>query len=173
MGLRFKLSYTRNGPVPDEIRRILVHEQHNQSGVINKPIKRPCYTTQVSQIPFLQNRRTFATQTPDRLNAVTAASACRKANIKAIVYPKRFSTRRDTPYPGALAEYSNRCPKYRCLQNRCHKHIVYDTAERPRRPPRIGETLSRLLFRATIGAIIYPKRSSTRRNTPYPGAPAA
>ena len=39
--LRFKLSYTRNGPVLDEIRRILVHQRHNQTGVGNKPKKKP------------------------------------------------------------------------------------------------------------------------------------
>ena len=39
VGLRFKLSYTRNGPVLDEIRRILVYQQHDQTGVGNKPKK--------------------------------------------------------------------------------------------------------------------------------------
>ena len=41
VGLRFKLSNTRNGPVLDEIRGILVHQQHNQTGVVNKYKKRP------------------------------------------------------------------------------------------------------------------------------------
>ena len=65
VGLRFKLSYTRNGPVLDEIRRILVHQQHNQIGVVNKP-KNALFTTPVSQIPYLRLHGAFTVHTPDR-----------------------------------------------------------------------------------------------------------
>ena len=49
---------------------------------------------------------------------------------------KRPSTRRDTSYPGAPAEYLNRCRKY----------LIYDTAERPPCRPRIGQTMSRMIW---------------------------
>ena len=56
VGLRFKLSYTRNGPVLDEIRRILVHQQHNQTGVVNKPKKGLIYDTGVANTLFTTPR---------------------------------------------------------------------------------------------------------------------
>ena len=37
VGLSLKLSYTRNGLVVDEMRRIVVRQQCNQAGVVNKP----------------------------------------------------------------------------------------------------------------------------------------
>ena len=52
LGLRFKLSNTRNGRVLDEIRRILVHQQHNQTVVVNKPIKGLIYDTGVANTLF-------------------------------------------------------------------------------------------------------------------------
>ena len=70
VGVRFKPSYTRNGPALNEIRRILVRQLHNQTGVVNKQ-KKGLFTTPVSPIPYLRHRGTFTTRTPDRLDAVT------------------------------------------------------------------------------------------------------
>ena len=67
-----KLSCTRNSLALDEIRRILVHQQHNQTGVVNKH-KNALFTTPVSQIRYLRHRGMFPARTPDRLDAVTAA----------------------------------------------------------------------------------------------------
>ena len=61
VGLRFKLSYTRNGPVLDEIRRILVHQQHNQTGVVNKPKKGLIYDTGVANTLFTTPRNVHDT----------------------------------------------------------------------------------------------------------------
>ena len=79
-----KLSCAENGPVLDEIHRILVHRQ------IFKPMSQiTLCTTRVSQIPYLQHRRTLTTLTPDRLDSVTAGLAWCTAMIEAVMYPKR------------------------------------------------------------------------------------
>ena len=55
VGLRFKLPYTRNGPVLDGIHRILVRQQHNdQTGFVrNKPKKCLSYGTGVANTLFM------------------------------------------------------------------------------------------------------------------------
>ena len=57
--------------------------------------------TPVSQTPYLRHRGTFTAHTPDHPETVTAALACCRAVIEAMMYPKRPSTRRDTPYTRA------------------------------------------------------------------------
>lgn len=58
------ISYARNGPVLDEIRRIRVHPQNNQTDVINKP--------------YLRHRSAFAVHPPDRPDAtMTVLALCR------------------------------------------------------------------------------------------------
>ena len=64
--------------------------------------------------------------------------------MEAIVYPKRPSSRRDTSYPRAPAEYSDRCRKQRYLRHRCRKYLTYDTAARSPYTPRITPRLPRL-----------------------------
>ena len=67
-----------------------------------------------------------------------------RAIMEAIVYPKRPSSRRDTSYPRAPAEYSDRCRKQRYLRHRCRKYLTYDTAARSPYTPRITPRLPRL-----------------------------
>ena len=55
--LSLKLSCTRNGLVLDEIRRILVHQQHNQTGVVNSVI----YDTGVANTLFMTPRNVHDT----------------------------------------------------------------------------------------------------------------
>ena len=84
--------------------------------------------------------------------------------MEAIVYPKRPNTRRNTSYPRAPAEYSDWCRKY----------LFYDTAVRswhtPYHPKRATAALA--CCKAIIDAMVYLKRLSTQRDTPYPRAPA-
>ena len=66
----------------------------------------------LSQMPHLRPRGTFTTLTPDRLDSVKAGLAWCRAMVEVIMYPKRSSTRRGTPfYPGAPAAQSDRCRK--------------------------------------------------------------
>ena len=81
--LSWKVSCTRNGPVLDEIRRILVHPKNNHTGVANMQTTGLIYDSgvastlfmtpiAVSPTRYLRHRGTFAAHTPDRPGAATA-----------------------------------------------------------------------------------------------------
>ena len=73
--------------------------------------------------------------------------------------PKTASIRRDTSYPGASVEYSDRCRKYRYLRHRCRKYLIYDTTARSRHTRRFGQTLPRVFW---YGVQLSLKLSCTR-----------
>ena len=124
----------------------------------------------VSQIPYLRHRGKFTARTSDRVDNFTAGLARCRAAIEAIMYPKRSSTRRDTPYPGAPAAQSDRCRK-KALKRPYLRHRGMFTAHMPDRPD--AATAGTACRRANIEAALCPKRSGTRRETPHPRAPEA
>ena len=134
-----------------------MHQQHNQIGVVNKQEK-ALFKTSVSRIRYLRHRGKFAAHTPDRLDAATAVWAWCRAIIEAILYPKKSCIRRDTPFPRAPAEHSDRC--------RIKPYLRHHGTFAARTPERLDAVTVALTWcRASIEAIIYPKRSSTRRDT--------
>ena len=125
---------------------------------------------------YLRHRALFVSHAPDRLGTSTALLAWSRAIGEAILCRKRPGVRRDTSYPRAPATYSDRRRKLRYLRHRCRKYVIYDTAARSRQTPVWPDAASAVLAwcRAIIiEAILYPKQSRTRRDTPYPGAPVA
>ena len=69
--LSLNLWCTPNGPIIDEARRILVHPQMNQTGVVIKPKIGLSYDTGVAKA-LSRHRGKFAADTPDRPDAATA-----------------------------------------------------------------------------------------------------
>ena len=175
LGLLFKLSYTRNSLVLDEIRRILVHQRHNQTGVVNQP-KMSHFSSPVSQRSSLQHGRTSTTGTPDRLDPSMAALGWFRAISEAILYPKwsRGSTRYAVSWcTGRIFEPVSILNLFTTSVSQIpfFRHHGTFTTLTPDRLAAVTASLAR--FGATNQTVIYPKRSSTRRDTPYPGAPAA
>ena len=70
-------SYSPNRPVCDEVRRIRVHQQNNQTGVVNRH--------QITNMLLLRHLSTFALHTPCRPGHTTTMWAWRRGLIKTIV----------------------------------------------------------------------------------------
>ena len=116
------------------------------------------FTTAVSQVTYLRPRGTFTAHTPDQPDAATVVLAWGRSIVEAILYRKRPSTRSDASYPRAPTEYSDQCRKKRYLRHR--------SKLAPQRTDRPSVTTPVLPWgRAIVEAIVYPKRSSNRRDT--------
>ena len=174
VGLILNLPYTRNRPGVDEIRGILVHQQHDQSGVVNKP-KNALFTTPVSKVPHLGHRGTFTPHMPDRPHAVTARISWCRGILEAILLSLNPSCTRNGPVLDMTRRIGVRRQRLRTdVENRIiisdtgaantlftiTRHVRVTDPESARR-----RTASLAWCRAPIEAIIYRKRSSARRDT--------
>ena len=89
-----------------------MHPENNQTGVVNvSKIENVSKIGLIYDAGVANKLRTFAAYTSDHPEKLTDTLGCCRAITEATVYPKRPSSRRDTPYPRSTAESSGWCRK--------------------------------------------------------------
>ena len=154
-------------PVPDDIRHILVHQQHNQTGVVNKPINinisqlRHRYRKYLTHDTAAHSRRTCRLdQTLPRLVwhgvELRLKLSCTR-NGPVLDEARRICVRLQHQAGVVNNVFTTPMSQIRYL-----RHISMFAARNPDRLDAVTASLA--WCRASIEAIVYPKLSSTRRD---------